>query len=152
LSLIWLAYFLKLQRLRAGVLFSTRSRSLFRFITEGLGSIVQWAFQLSAGRAKKNAAAWASIRRSPKRPAEGFHDGAAEPQSHRHALRLSGIECLKEMFHVFCFDAAAQILHRDPHGRTAVESVSLSASFRRQSETSFRRSKATMRKTIERCF
>jgi hypothetical protein len=53
LSLIWLAYFLKLQRLRAGVLFSTRSRSLFRFITEGLGSIVQRAFNFQPGERKR---------------------------------------------------------------------------------------------------
>ena len=56
LSLIWLAYFLKLQRLRAAVLFGTPSRSprsLFRFITEGLGSIVQRAFNFQPGERKR---------------------------------------------------------------------------------------------------
>jgi hypothetical protein len=56
LSLIRLAYFLKLQRLRAGVLFSTRSRSprsLLRFITERLGSIVQRAFNFQPGERKR---------------------------------------------------------------------------------------------------
>ena len=40
-------------------------------------------------------------------------------------MQFSGIERLKEMFHVFRFDAAAQILHCDPHRRLAGRFVAL---------------------------
>ena len=56
-----------------------------------------------------------SIRRS-QTPVVGFHDGAADPQPNSHALWFSRIERLHNMLHNIGFDAATQILHRDPHG------------------------------------
>jgi hypothetical protein len=68
----------------------------------------------------------------------GFHEGAADPKPHPHSMRFSGIERLKETFQCFRFDAAAQILHRDPHRRLAAQLVALapqSFTMRRSSST-----------------